>query len=119
MAEPGNGSRSKGGTKAKAKTTSTPRPEPSPEMGTPETGPEARPETGKERGPVCTVAFCPICMAVTAAQGAAPDAIDHLLAAAREFFLAARAVIDSRGDHLADPDGETEVGRKFERIDIS
>ena len=112
MAEPGNGSRSKGGTKAKAKTRSSPRPEPSPEVETP--GVET-----KDRGPVCTVAFCPICMAVTAAQGAAPDALEHLLAAAREFFLAARAVIDARGDHLADQGGEVEVGRKFERIDIS
>jgi len=56
---------------------------------------------------------------VTAAQGAAPDALEHLLAAAREFFLAARAVIDARGDHLADPGGEQETGRTFERIDIS
>jgi hypothetical protein len=58
-------------------------------------------------------------MAVTAAQGAAPDALEHLLAAAREFFLAARAVIDVRGDHLADPDAEPTPGRTFERIDIS
>lgn len=50
---------------------------------------------------VCNVAFCPICMAVTAAQSAAPETLDHLLRAAREFFLAARAVIDARGDHLA------------------
>jgi hypothetical protein len=49
---------------------------------------------------VCNVAFCPICMAVTAAQGAAPDAVEHLLKAARELFLAARAVIDERADHL-------------------
>ena len=65
------------------------------------------------------MAFCPICMAVTAAQGAAPDALEHLLAAAREFFLAARAVIDVRGDHLEGPGEEPEVGRRFERIDIS
>jgi hypothetical protein len=58
-------------------------------------------------------------MAVTAAQGAAPDALEHLLAAAREFFLAARAVIDVRGDHLDDKGDEPEVGRKFERINIS
>jgi hypothetical protein len=56
-------------------------------------------------------------MAVTAAQGAAPDALEHLLAAAREFFLAARAVIDARGDHLAGK--EPEPSRRFERIDIS
>lgn len=61
-------------------------------------GAEANGDGGKPT--VCTVAFCPICMAVTAAQGAAPDAVEHLLKAAREFFLAARAVIDVRGDHL-------------------
>jgi hypothetical protein len=61
-------------------------------------GPESNGDGGKPA--VCTVAFCPICMAVTAAQGAAPDAMEHLLKAAREFFLAARAVIDVRGDHL-------------------
>jgi hypothetical protein len=61
-------------------------------------GAEANGDGGKPA--VCTVAFCPICMAVTAAQGAAPDAVEHLLKAAREFFLAARAVIDVRGDHL-------------------
>ena len=65
--------------------------------------------------PVCTVAFCPICMAVTATQGSAPDAVEHLLSAAREFFLAVRAVIDARGDHLERKD---ETSRRLERIDI-
>ena len=65
--------------------------------------------------PVCTVAFCPICLAVTAAQGPAPDAMEHLLNAAREFFLAARAVIDARGDALQRKD---ESSRRLERIDI-
>lgn len=65
---------------------------------------------------VCNVAFCPICMAVTAAQEAAPDAIEHLLKAAREFFLAARAVIDVRGDHL---EGERGSGpTRLEKIEI-
>lgn len=64
---------------------------------------------------VCNVAFCPICLAVTAAQGAAPDAVEHLLNAAREFFLAARAVIDARADHLADGSRS----RKLERIEIA
>ncbi len=69
------------------------------------------------RGLVCNVAFCPICMAVTAAQGAAPDAVEHLLKAAGEFFLAARAVIDVRGDHLA---GRSDAGpATLERIDIA
>lgn len=69
---------------------------------------EARAKPGAARGPgrpdgsrpICTVAFCPICLAVTAAQTAAPDAMDHLLAAARELFLAARAVVDARVEDL-------------------
>jgi hypothetical protein len=69
--------------------------------------------------PVCTVAFCPICMAVTAGQGAAPDVFEHLLAAAREFFLAARAVIDVRGDHVSGADASQNGSRDFERIEIS
>lgn len=69
--------------------------------------------------PVCTVAFCPICMAVTAGQGAAPDVFEHLLAAAREFFLAARAVIDVRGDHVSGADANQNGSKDFERIEIS
>jgi hypothetical protein len=108
MAETGNGSKRAGGTKAKSRKEPTPEPEPQPAADAP-----------KATGPVCTVAFCPICMAVTAAQGAAPDALEHLLAAAREFFLAARAVIDTRGDHLAGTEAEPEPSRRFERIEIS
>jgi hypothetical protein len=66
--------------------------------------------------PVCTVAFCPICMAVTAAQTVAPDAVEHLLNAAREFLLAARAVVDARADDLESQHGTT---RNLERIDIA
>jgi hypothetical protein len=77
---------------------------------------EAAGRTGEEGAPVCTVAFCPICMVVTAAQGAAPDAVEHLLKAAREFFLAARAVIDVRADHL---DGERAAGpTRLQKIEI-
>ena len=72
-------------------------------------------EPGDER-PVCTVAFCPICMAVTTAQTVAPDAVEHLLNAAREFLLAARAVVDARADDLArQQDGK----RNLERIEIA
>lgn len=111
MAEAGNGSKSKGGAGPRARAPKAqPKQAPGPEQ-------ESKPE--KERGPVCTVAFCPICMAVTAAQGAAPDALEHLLAAAREFFLAARAVIDARGDHLAGGGEPAEGATTFERIEIS
>ncbi|MGZ8603724.1 MAG: hypothetical protein ACXWX9_03075 [Actinomycetota bacterium] len=69
------------------------------------------------RGLVCNVAVCPICLTVTAAQGAAPDAMEHLLKAAREFFLAARAVIDARADHL-EGEGEPRATR-LQKIDIA
>ena len=75
--------------------------------------------TSKQVQPVCTVAFCPICMAVTAGQGAAPDVFEHLLAAAREFFLAARAVIDVRGDHVSGAEPSANGSKDFERIEIS
>ena len=65
----------------------------------------------------CNVAFCPICMAVTATRGAAPEAVEHLLNAAREFFLAARALIDVRADDL---DGQGRSGpTRLEKIDIA
>lgn len=79
----------------------------------------AAPPEGKQQQPVCTVAFCPICMAVTAGQTAAPDVVEHLLAAAREFFLAARAVIDVRGDLVGGADENPNGSKDFERIEIS
>jgi hypothetical protein len=45
---------------------------------------------------VCTVAFCPICLVVTAIGDARPELIEHLMVAGREMLLAARAVIDAR-----------------------
>jgi hypothetical protein len=77
----------------------------------------ATPPSDDAEPPICTVAFCPICMAVTATQGVAPDAMEHLLNAAREFFLAARAVIDSRADDLERSTKRT--SRRLERIDIA
>jgi hypothetical protein len=68
---------------------------------------------------VCNVAFCPICLAVTAANGAAPDALEHLLSAAREFFLAARAVIDVRGDQLSGDDPNPNGSGDLQKIEIS
>jgi hypothetical protein len=65
---------------------------------------------------VCNVAFCPLCMAVTASRGAAPEVIEHLINAAREFFLAARAVIDVRADDL---DGHSTTDpTRLEKIEI-
>jgi hypothetical protein len=60
---------------------------------------------------VCPVGFCPIGVALSAVQGARPDAVEHLLAAGREFLLAARAVIDART-------GESGASSTLERIEI-
>ncbi len=76
-------------------------------------------ETSEDKRLVCNVAFCPICLAVTAANGAAPDALEHLLNAAREFFLAARAVIDVRGDQLAGEEPNPNGSGDLEKIEIS
>ena len=65
---------------------------------------------------VCNVAFCPICTAVTTARHVAPDVIDHLLSAAKEFFLAARAVVDVRADDLEGE--ERPAPTHLEKIDI-
>jgi hypothetical protein len=86
--------------------------------GAAEPAPESK-QDAQPKPPVCTVAFCPICMAVTAGQGAAPDVFEHLLAAAREFFLAARAVIDVRGDHVSGVENGPNGSKDFERIEIS
>jgi hypothetical protein len=62
------------------------------------------------------VAFCPICLAVSAVQPLRPDVVEHLLKAGSEFFLAVRAVIDARGDGV-DPETD-EPSATLEKIDI-
>ena len=61
---------------------------------------------------VCSVAFCPISMALSAVEAAKPDAVEHLLAAGREFLLATKAVLDARAAQAGG--GST----KLEKIDI-
>jgi hypothetical protein len=73
------------------------------------------PQEEPGRAPVCPVGFCPIGMALTSVQGAGPEVLDHLLSAAREFLLAAKAIVDARvGD--AQP-GSGSGG--LERIEIA
>jgi hypothetical protein len=62
--------------------------------------------------PICSVAFCPICMAVTAFGEARPDLVEHLLLASREMLLAIRALIDARLE------GVEERPAKLERLRI-
>jgi hypothetical protein len=70
--------------------------------------------TPGDAGHVCNVAFCPIGLALTAVQPLKPDVVEHLLLAGREFFLAAKALMDVRADDLSKDGGSP----TFEKIDI-
>lgn len=74
--------------------------------------PEA--EGSGDRGHVCTVGFCPICLAVTAVQPLKPEAVEHLLNAGREFLLAMTAVLGTRAEEA----GGKEKASTLTRIDI-
>ena len=65
---------------------------------------------------VCTVGFCPICMAVAALQPLKPEVVEHLLNAGREFLLAVKSVIDARAEEVT---GDDDRERRLERIDIA
>jgi hypothetical protein len=71
--------------------------------------------TRQGRDHVCNVAFCPIGLALSTVHGAAPDVLEHLLKAAQEFFLAARAVMDARAQDLGGEPREDGL----ERIEIT
>jgi hypothetical protein len=66
----------------------------------------------EDGSPICSVAFCPICAAVTAFGDARPDLVEHLLVAGREMLLAIRALIDARLE------GAAERPMKLERLKI-
>jgi hypothetical protein len=76
--------------------------------------PRARHEPVDEPAHVCNVAFCPIGLALTAVQPMKPDVVEHLLVAGREFFLAAKALLEVRADEVGH-DGHAPT---FEKIDI-
>jgi len=71
----------------------------------------APPPPPPEPLPLCSVPFCPFCMAVTAVGEVKPEFVDHLIAAGREFLLALRAVIDASLEGLDAP-------AKLERLKI-
>jgi hypothetical protein len=71
-------------------------------------------ESHAQTGQVCTVGFCPICLAVTAVQPLRPETVDHLLNAGREFLLAMTAVLGARADET----GAKEKAPTLTRIDI-
>jgi|SRR5436190_145700 len=66
----------------------------------------------------CPVAWCPICMAVTAVQPLRPEVIEHLLKAGTEMLLAFRGVIDARADEMRPPDDDDQGPTRLEKIDI-
>jgi hypothetical protein len=69
------------------------------------------------RPAACPVAWCPVCLAVTAVQPVNPEMVEHLLKAGTEFFLALRSLIDVRADGI-DPGTDDEPGDGFQKIDI-
>jgi hypothetical protein len=56
-----------------------------------------------EREPVCPVGFCPVGMFLTMTGSARPEAVEHLMAAGREFILALTAVMNARVEDLGRP----------------
>jgi hypothetical protein len=64
----------------------------------------------------CPVAWCPICMAVTAVQPIRPEVVEHLLKAGTEMLLAFRGVIDARADGMSERSGDGPT--RLEKIDI-
>jgi hypothetical protein len=108
MAETGKGRTTKGRKRPSV------RPVPEGGTGGPHAAEEpALPEEPDHVAPVCTVSFCPICLAVTAMQPLRPEVMEHLLLAGRELLIAARAVLDARA---SDQDGS--AGSVLEKIDI-
>ena len=76
--------------------------------------PSADPGSHPGGGQVCTVGFCPICLAVTAVQPLKPEAVEHLLNAGREILLAMTSVLGARADEA----GGKEKAPTLTRIDI-
>jgi hypothetical protein len=60
---------------------------------------------------VCPVGFCPVGMFLTISERARPEAVEHLVAAGREFMLALAAILNARVDDL----GRTS---QIEKIDL-
>ena len=66
----------------------------------------------------CPVAWCPVCLAVTAVQPVKPEIVEHLLKAGTEFFLALRSLIDARAEDLEPRDGDDPTDDGVQKIDI-
>jgi len=90
---PAAGSASEGAGKAR-RPTAAPEPEGAAD-------PTGAPSPGFAGGHVCPVAFCPVGMALTFAEAARPEVVQHLLAAGSELMLAVKAMVDARAEAVA------------------
>jgi hypothetical protein len=52
---------------------------------------------------ICPVGFCPVGMFLTVSGNARPEAVEHLVAAGREFMLALTAILNARSEDLGRP----------------
>jgi hypothetical protein len=85
---------------------------------TPREADEGSAEPSAHAAAGCPVAWCPICMAVTAVVPLKPEVIEHLLKAGTEMLLAFRGVIDARADEVHPPDDEDPGPTRLQKIDI-
>jgi hypothetical protein len=60
-----------------------------------------RKETSEPTEHVCPVGFCPVGMFLTVSERARPEAVEHLVAAGREFMLALTAILNARADDVS------------------
>jgi len=65
----------------------------------------------------CPVAWCPICLAVSAASPVQPELVEHLLKAGSELLLAMRAVVHLRAREV-DPSSNGSASTPLEKIDL-
>ena len=100
------GSRSAGARRSSAgaagRRASTPRPEAAVDD---DPVPPPGPQRFGAGGHVCPVAFCPVGMALTFAEAARPEVVQHLMAAGQELMLAVKAMIDARAEAVAGDPG--------------
>jgi hypothetical protein len=82
-------------------------------------------------GPAAECQYCPFCTGLALLRGARPEAVEHLLKAGAELFLAARALLEVAAEPAGapgpgpgrrrsrPPDGDGRVaGNGLQRIDI-
>lgn len=67
--------------------------------------PEGRGQAGAPGGRACPVAFCPVGMALTFAEAARPEVVQHLVAAGHELMLAVKAMVDARTEAMGAASG--------------